>query len=89
MEQKNSYLCGSVCKRLRVMVNIKFPDGNIREFESGVTGLEIAKAISNKLAKEALSVSVNGETWDLTRPINNDAEIKFYTWDDEEGRHTF
>ncbi len=71
------------------MVNIKFPDGNIREFESGVTGLEIAKAISNKLAKEALSVSVNGETWDLTRPINNDAEIKFYTWDNEEGRHTF
>ncbi len=71
------------------MVNIKFPDGNIRKFESGVTGLEIAKAISNKLAKEALSVSVNGETWDLTRPINIDAEIKFYTWDDEEGRHTF
>ena len=71
------------------MVNIKFPDGNVREFESGITGLEIAKAISNKLAKEALSVSVNGETWDLTRPINSDSEIKFYTWDDEEGKHTF
>ena len=71
------------------MVNIKFPDGNVREFESGITGLEIAKAISNKLAKEALSVSVNGETWDLTRPINSDSDIKFYTWDDEEGKHTF
>lgn len=71
------------------MVRIKFPDGNVKEFESGVTGLDIAKSISHKLAKEVLSISVNGETWDLTRPITTDADIKLYTWDDEEGRHAF
>ena len=71
------------------MVKIKFPDGNVKEFESGVTGLEIAKSISPKLAKEVLSVSVNGVTWDLTRGITMDAEIRLYTWDDEEGRHAF
>ena len=71
------------------MVKIKFPDGNVKEFESGVTGLEIAKSISPKLAKEVLSVSVNGVTWDLTRGITTDAEIRLYTWDDEEGRHAF
>lgn len=71
------------------MVKIKFPDGNMKEFESGVTGLDIAKSISHKLAKEVLSISVNGETWDLTRPITTDADIKLYTWDDEEGRHAF
>lgn len=71
------------------MVKIKFPDGNVKEFESGVTGLDIAKSISHKLAKEVLSVSVNGVTWDLTRGITTDAEIKLNTWDDEEGRHAF
>lgn len=71
------------------MIKIKFPDGNSKEFESGVTGLDIAKAISPKLAKEVLSVSVNGEVWDLTRPITGDAEIKLFTWDDEEGKHAF
>lgn len=71
------------------MIKIKFPDGNAKEFESGVTGLDIAKSISPKLAKEVLSISVNGETWDLTRPITEDAEIKLYTWDDEEGKHAF
>ena len=71
------------------MVNIKFPDGNVKEFESGITGLDIAKSISPKLAKEVLAVSVNGETWDLTRPITHDANIKLFTWDDEEGKHAF
>ncbi|MCC8172841.1 MAG: threonine--tRNA ligase [Odoribacter sp.] len=71
------------------MIKIKFPDGNVKEFEKGVTGLEIAKSISHKLAKEVLSISVNGEVWDLSRPINEDAEIKLYTWEDEEGRHAF
>ena len=71
------------------MVKIKFPDGNVKEFESGVTGLDIAKSISPKLAKEVLAVAVNGETWDLTRPITEDAEIKLFTWDDEEGKHAF
>lgn len=71
------------------MVKIKFPDGNVKEFESGITGLDIAKSISPKLAKEVLAVSVNGETWDLTRPISHDADIKLFTWDDEEGKHAF
>lgn len=71
------------------MVKITFPDGSIKEFESGVTGLEIAQSISPKLAKEVLAVSVNGETWDLTRGIPQDAEIKLFTWEDEEGRHAF
>lgn len=64
------------------MIKIKFPDGNVKEFESGVTGLDIARGISSKLAKEVLSISVNGEIWDLTRPITADAEIKLFTWDD-------
>ncbi len=71
------------------MVKITFPDGSIKEFESGVTGLDIAQSISPKLAKEVLAVSVNGETWDLTRGIPYDAEIKLFTWEDEEGRHAF
>ena len=71
------------------MVKIKFPDGNVKEFESGITGLDIAKSISPKLAKEVLSISVNGVTWDLMRGITTDSEIKLYTWDDEEGRHAF
>ena len=71
------------------MVKIKFPDGNVKEFESGITGMDIAKSISHKLAKEVLSISVNGVTWDLMRGITTDAEIKLYTWDDEEGRHAF
>ena len=71
------------------MVKIKFPDGNVKEFESGVTAMDIAKSISHKLAKEVLSISVNGVTWDLMRGITTDSEIKLYTWDDEEGRHAF
>lgn len=71
------------------MIKIKFPDGNVKEFESGITGLDIAKSISPKLAKEVLSVTVNGVTWDLMRGITTDAEIKLNTWEEEEGRHAF
>lgn len=71
------------------MIKIKFPDGSVKEFEPGVTGLDIAKSISPKLAKEVLSVSVNGEIRDLNREITEDAEIKLHTWEDEEGRHAF
>ena len=71
------------------MVKITFPDGSVKEFESGINGLEIAKSISPKLAKEVLSISVDGEIWDLTRPIDKDAEIKLFTWEDEEGKHAF
>ncbi len=71
------------------MINITFPDGNIRQFNSGVTGYDIAKNISDRLAKEVLSVSVNGEVWDLTRPIQNDASIKLHKWEDDEAKHAF
>jgi len=71
------------------MIKITFPDNNVKEFEAGVSGLDIAKSISHKLAKEVLSIEVNGEVWDLTRPINNDASINLFKWDDEQGKHAF
>ncbi|WP_163712368.1 threonine--tRNA ligase [Mangrovibacterium lignilyticum] len=71
------------------MIKITLPDNSVREFESGVTGLEVAKAISSRLAKDVLAVSVNGEVWDLNRPINQDSAIKLFTWDDREGKETF
>ncbi|PVX50070.1 threonyl-tRNA synthetase [Balneicella halophila] len=71
------------------MITITFPDGNTKQYEEGVTGLMIAKDISNRLAKEVLSIGVNGEVWDLTRPINKDASIELYKWEDKEGRDTF
>jgi len=71
------------------MIKITLPDNSVREFDSGVSGLDIAEAISSRLAKEVLSISVNGEVWDLTRPISNDANIKLFLWDDREGKETF
>ncbi len=71
------------------MIKLTFPDGTVKEFESGITGLAVAQSISPRLAKEALAFSVNGETIDLTRPINTDAKIKIYTWNDDEGKHVF
>ena len=71
------------------MIKITFPDNNVREYPEGVTGLDIAKSISNSLAKEILAVEVNGEVWDATRPINQDASIRLLKWDDEEGKHAF
>jgi threonyl-tRNA synthetase len=72
-----------------MMINITLPDNSVKEFDSGVTGMEIAEAISSRLAKEVLSISVNGEVRDLMRPITTDAKIKLHTWDDKEGRETF
>ena len=71
------------------MIKITFPDGNTKNYEKGITGYEIAKSISHGLAKEVLSVGVNGETYDLMRPINEDANIIFYKWADDEGKHAF
>jgi len=70
-------------------IMITFPDGNRKEFDSGVTGGQIAESISRGLAKNALSVSVNGEVWDLTRPIAHDASIVIHTWDSPEGKSTY
>ena len=71
------------------MINITFPDGSVRPFESGVTGQEIATSISQRLAQEVLAIGVNGETWDLSRPITGDASIVLYKWEDEEGKHAY
>ena len=70
------------------MIKITFPDNSVREYPEGITGLEIAQSISEGLARKVLSISVNGEVKDLTRPIHQDARIKLHTWDDEEGKAT-
>ncbi|MGA7162254.1 MAG: threonine--tRNA ligase [Bacteroidota bacterium] len=70
-------------------VSITFPDGNKKEFDDGVTGAQIAEGISRGLAKNALSISVNGEVWDLSRPITTDAAVKINTWDTTEGKSTY
>ncbi|MBQ4621336.1 MAG: threonine--tRNA ligase [Bacteroidaceae bacterium] len=71
------------------MIKITFPDGSVREYNEGVTGLQIAESISSRLAQDVLACGVNGETWDLMRPINNDASIVLYKWEDEQGKHAF
>ena len=71
------------------MIKITFPDASVREYEKGVIGLEIAQDISRRLAQDALAISVNGETWDLTRPIDNDSEVNILKWEDEEGKHAY
>ena len=71
------------------MVKITFPDGSVREYEKGVTGLQIAESISPALARNIVSCGVNGETVELNRPINKDATIALYRFEDEEGKHTF
>ncbi|MCM1401313.1 MAG: threonine--tRNA ligase [Bacteroides sp.] len=71
------------------MINITFPDKSVKQFESGVTPLEIAASISPRLAQDVLAASVNEQEWDLTRPIAEDAEIKLFKWDDPEGKHAF
>jgi threonyl-tRNA synthetase len=71
------------------MINITFPDGSVRKYEPGVTGMDIARSLSNSLAREVLSVNVNNEIWDLTRPIREDATIRLNKWEDDDGKHTF
>ena len=71
------------------MIKVTFPDGSVREYEQGVTGLQIAESISPALARNVVSCGVNGETVELNRPINSDASIALYRFDDEEGKHAF
>lgn len=71
------------------MVKITFPDGSVREYEQGVTGLQIAESISPALARNVVSCGVNGETVELDRPINADASVELYKFEDEQGKHTF
>ncbi len=73
----------------QIMIKITFPDNSVREYAEGTTAMQIAESISSRLAQEVLAASVNGEVWDLTRPINQDATVKLFKWDDEEGKHAF
>lgn len=71
------------------MINITFPDGAVRQYEQGTSALDIAKKISEGLARKVLAADVNGEVWDATRPIKDDATVKFLTWDDDNAKATF
>ena len=71
------------------MINVTFPDGSVRQYNKGVTGLEIAQGISSRLAQEVLAVSVNDKVFDLLRPINEDCTIKLHKWEDQEAKQTF
>ncbi len=71
------------------MIKITFPDGSVREYNEGVNGLQIAESISSRLAQDVVACGVNGETYDLARPIDTDASVVLYKWDNEEGKHAF
>ena len=71
------------------MIKITFPDGSVREYEAGVTGLQIAESISSRLAQDVLACSVNDEIVELNRPIHEDATIRLHKWDDEQAKHAF
>ena len=86
------YLCSSFLPNIKIiqhMIKITFPDGSVREYEAGVTGLQIAESISSRLAQDVVACGVNGETVELNRPINQDAKVVLYKFDDEEGKHAF
>ena len=71
------------------MIKITFTDNSVKEFESGITPLQIAESISPRLAQEVLAATVDGQEWDLSRSINADAAVKLFKWDDPEGKHAF
>src|SRR5688572_30407600 len=71
------------------MIKVSFPDGAVREYDSGVSALDIAKSISEGLARKVLAADVNGEVWDATRPIDRDVKLKLLTWDDSGAKSTF
>ena len=71
------------------MIKITFPDNSVKEFESGITPLAIAESISSRLAQDVLVAEIDGEAWDLMRPVEKDAHIKLFKWDDAEGKHAF
>ena len=79
----------TIKKNNNFMINIKFPDGSVRQYESGVTPLQVAESISSGLARQVLAASINDMEWDISRPICSDGEIKLFKWDDPEGKHAF
>ncbi len=76
-------------KKTKIMIKITFPDQSVKEFVKGTTPLQIAESISPRLAQDVLAASINGQEWDISRPINEDASIKLFKWDDPEGKHAF
>ena len=85
---KKMFIFAHVFRRYKKMINITFPDKSVRQYEAGVTPLDIAKSISEGLARNVLSAKVNGVMWDAMRPVNEDAEIQLFTWNDPEGKAT-
>lgn len=71
------------------MLKVTFPDGNIKEFEEGISPMQIASSISHGLAKRILVAEVNGQAWDLTRSLTGDCTIKFYSWEDAQGKEAY
>jgi len=71
------------------MVDIKFPDGRVKQYEDGITAMDIAKDISNSLAAKVLAAKVNGEVWDASRPLHGDSQLALLTWDDTDGKSAF
>ena len=71
------------------MINITFPDGSVRSYNEGITPYEIAQSISPRLAADVLAASVDGQVYDLDRPVNKDASLKLHKWEDQEAKQTF
>ena len=71
------------------MINVSFPDGAVRQYENGVTALDVAKSISEGLARKILAAKVNDNVWDLSRPINEDVKLQLLSWNDTDGKTTF
>ena len=72
-----------------IMINITFPDGSVRSYNEGITPYEIAQSISPRLAADVLAASVDGQVYDLDRPVNKDASLKLHKWEDQEAKQTF
>ena len=91
MDERKGTMCVELVKKniYRTMIKITFPDGSVREYEAGVTGLQIAESISSRLAQDVLACSVNDEIVELNRPIHEDATIRLHKWDDEQAKHAF
>ncbi|MCJ8209699.1 threonine--tRNA ligase [Mucilaginibacter sp. RS28] len=71
------------------MINITLPDGSVRQYDKGITSMQIAQSISEGLARNVLAAEVNGQVWDATRPIEHDSAVKLLTWNDANGKSTF
>ena len=74
---------------INIMIKITLPDGAVKEYEAGVSAMDVAKSISEGLARKVLAAAINGQVWDASRPINEDASLQLLTWNDNDGKNTF